>query len=236
MKNLYVMDKEILVRMIETLDNELSYLDMRLYETMNYNSMGGAEIDELNNHIQSLQNQLNKAYRDYEEMNKTRIYWKSQALDYKKQLIEAGLMKDMKRKVSKPKPKKEFKINIIKDGEKVNIKDISKKPVRVKEVNQEVYKNAESTDELYRPGNITNTKHEKGHFSPKNGNEVLIGTRLIDGEIFEFSGKKEAIKYLRNLGYTGKFTNLSRAARGSGVYEGSHKAYRHVWKYEEKGE
>ena len=93
------------------------------------------------------------------------------------------------------------------------------------------FKAGESEDPGYRPGNYKRTKHIRGSFSKKSG-EVLVAVRVKDGEIFEFTSKKEAIKYLRELGYKGGFTNLSRAARGSGVYEKTHKAYGHVWHYE----
>lgn len=91
-----------------------------------------------------------------------------------------------------------------------------------------------SEDSNYRPGNFKNTKHDNGHFSKKSG-EVLVGTRVSDGEIFEFDSKQEAIDYLKGLAYKGKFTNLSRAARGNSFYAtNGGKAYGHFWKYETK--
>jgi hypothetical protein len=100
MNNLYALNTETLVKIITDLDMEVSILDKKLHESMSYEAMGSAEIGDL-------QIMLDKAYRDYVEMNKTRQYWKNKYLELKEKYEPS-----VKRKITEPKKKKEFKINL----------------------------------------------------------------------------------------------------------------------------
>jgi hypothetical protein len=225
MTNLNALQKDTLINIILDLDYQL-------------NQQQSLEA-------QNLQVMLNKAYNDNNELNSRRQYWKDKALNYEKMLKDAGLIKVEKRVTAQDKPKKEkkeFKINVIRDGKKINTKDLP-----VKEVKPVVEEPVELIDikllgkqkETYKhsvesaKGNIHKTKHS-GH---KTKNEVLIGI-FPNGDVVEFDSVEEAKDEVRKRFpklKTSPLTNISRSARRSGFYKDGI-SYGVKWSYQAKEE
>ena len=217
MENLNVLSNEVLVQIILDLDYELTTI---------INSRNTEFV------IQNLQNQLNAAYRDYEGMNDTRLYWKEKAMMYQQMLKENDLLGY--RKVSEPVKKEEpkrFKINIVKNGK---MKEYVK-PEKVEEDKKVEYKPKTTSKHEVKSsaGNISGTPHS----AHKTKDEVLVGI-FPDGNIIEFDSVNEAKSYIQKTYKEFKkspLTNISRAARQSGFYANNGgMAYNVKWSYKNK--
>jgi len=218
MTNLNYLSKETLINIVLDLDYQLNV--------------------QQNLEAQNLQIMLNKAYKDLEEMNSTRQFWKSKFLELETKAKEAGLIKSFKRAAVKDEPKKEFKIT--RAGGKKPLIKIQKETYKEEPVIEEV---KIDEDKVYIPkntyshsiestkGNIQKSKHS-GH---RTNQELLVG-KFPKGEVKEFESVNDAKDYIRKA-YpefkTSPLTNISRAARGSGFYT-YHTAYNTIWNYIKK--
>jgi len=241
-----MLNTETLIKIITDLDVQVSILDKKLHEVMSYEAMSSAEIGDL-------QIMLDKAYRDYEDMNKTRQYWKDKAKSYELQLKEAGLLKSIQRKQPEKKTKKEFKISIIRDGHRVDINDFPKRNIKIVEPNIDIEEDIkvpefmlDEVKEYTQPGkghkhNIGSNKGvPKGtkHSGHKSNDEVLMGI-FPKGEVKYFDSVNQAKKYIRK-NYKefedSSLTNISRAARGADPRYHHHMAYNIKWEYKNKSD
>jgi hypothetical protein len=224
MKNLNELNKLTLINMVIELDEALvnNYINI---DELNY-----LELEKIN-----LENQLRKVYNDYNEMNLTRQYWKDKYHTLLEEVKKLGYKKNkIKREIIEVKKKKDFKINLIKNGKKISIKDLPKKEkkldIKQLQKQKETYKHSKESTK----GNVSGTPHS-GH---KTKEEVLIGV-FPNGDVISFDSVEEAKDYVKEIFpklKSSPLTNISRAARGSGFYSEHHTAYGVKWSYQNKSE
>ena len=160
MENLNILSRDTLIKIILELD----------YQISNTESL----------ERQNLQIMLNKAYRDLDEMDKTRLYWKDKYLELKNKYEP-----NPKRKVTKPAPTKEFTIRVIKkkvsdDKPIVDYKEpvFNESNDSVEPSDKMIIKGGYSHNRESSKGNVKRTKH-----SAHKDKKELLQVKFPDGSI-----------------------------------------------------